>query len=91
MTQQTYHVTFHFPVPICDGWKARNQETDTLQTAQQLLAWRKERDARKWLTNHGHEPPLIVYDNCKLDSTQGEIVVVLHNRDTALLLKLALA
>lgn len=90
MSDPLYKVAFHFPVPICDGSLALNSRTQTLQTAQQFIAWRKERDVRKWLRDNGHSPPLIVYNNCRSDSTRGEIVVVLSNRDTAMMLKLTL-
>jgi len=79
-----------FPVPVCDGQKVTNPYTSELQTAQQWLAWRKEREVRDWLAENGKEPPLMVYNNTDPDSTNGELLVVLDDRNTALMLKLAL-
>lgn len=87
---ETYTAVLRFPVPITDGHKAQNPCTGEIQTAQQWLAFKKEKAARKWLADNGHERPLIVYDNCDPTSTAGEIAVVLNDRDTALLLKLAM-
>lgn len=80
----------HFPVPVCDGHKAQNPHTGDQQTAQEYVAWKKERDVRDWLAENGKEPPVMVYNNTERDSTKGELMVVLDDRDTALMLKLAL-
>ena len=91
MTQPpTYNAFIHFAVPICDGHLAENPITGEHQTAQQWMAFKKERAAREWLTDNGYPAPLIVHNNCDPLSERGEIVVVMEDKNSALMLKLAM-
>lgn len=91
MTQQaTYNAFLHFVVPICDGHLAENPITGEQQTAQEWMAFKKERAAREWLTDKGYPAPLIVYNNCDPLSERGEIVVVMEDKAAALMIKLAM-
>lgn len=91
MNHDPIKVVFHFPVPICDGEKAINPYTGEKQTAQQWVAWKKARDVKQWLADNGHAPPTKIYNNCDPPTKTGEIVVVLSDKNVALMLKLALA
>ena len=48
-----------------------------------------EMRAREWLTANGKEP-LMIYNNYDRASDRGHLVVVLSDRNTALMLKLAM-
>jgi len=77
-------------VLICDGHLSENPITCEQQTAQQWMAFKKERTVREWLDTNSHPDPLTVYNDCDPLSEHREILLVMNDKTAVVMLKLAL-
>lgn len=86
MSKRTYQAVMRFPINL--GSRLATTLTPGSYNAPQFYA--KRVAIEEWLERNGYNAPLMIYNNSVASSTTGEFVVVLDNRDAAMMLKLSL-